>query len=145
MSRESAARVGSGTIEFVRGILPSGQNGFGDNNAQGIRNGSNVVVINPEDLTSSKFFATSGVAFGVAPVKIWDGNHFLLAHQKAIILQNEGPGIAYIGPNSTSVISPSGFSLAIAAPNNRLELPLMKSTEIWARSDSTSAIRILMY
>jgi len=145
MAHESVSVIGSGTIDKIRSILPSGQGGTANNQARGERYGTNVVVVNPEDITSSKFFATSGVAFGITPSKIWDGNHYLIAHQKGIILQNEGPGVAYIGPNSTSVISPSGFSLATTAPNNRLELPLLKSTEIWARSDSTSAIRILLY
>ncbi len=147
MAREGFSQMGSGTVGFLRGILGSEARGaLGPGSGQGIRGGTQVLIINPEDLNSVDAFAVSGVSIGISPTKIWDANiDYILPRQGNITLQNDGPSPAYIGPNSTSVISPSGWMLATTAPNNRQSLPFLKNIEIWARSDGTSSIRIMAW
>lgn len=141
MSIQSAATIGSGTLPFVTQILPPASRGQVDN-ARGERVGTNVVVINPEDQIAVDAFAVSGVSFGVTPVKIWDSNINPLPRQRSVTLFNDGPNEAFIGPNSTSVIAPSGFNIAA---EGSLQLPFLKNVEIWARSAGTSQIRFLAY
>lgn len=144
-----ASQIGSGTLPYTRGILPSSQRGS-ENLGEGIRIGQQVMVANPEDLNSVDAFAVSGVSFGTTPVLLWSANLNPLPRQRTVVLENIGPNDAYIGPNSTSVIAPSGFQIygPAAAANeslSRLELPFLKNVEIWGRSIGTSQIRILAY
>lgn len=149
MTQNVAAIIGSGTTPFTRGILPASQRGA-QAAGEGVRVGQQVMVANPEDLNSVDAFAVSGVSFGVTPVLIWSYNINPLPRQRTIILENIGPNDAFIGPNSTSVIAPSGFQIygPAAAANeslSRIELPFLRNVEIWARSTGTSQIRILAY
>ena len=146
MAREVSVMIGSGTLPFTRQILPSSQRG-NQQGSEGIRHGTQVVIANPEDLNSFDAFATSGVSIGTTPIKIWDANiNYLLPRESFVELHNDGPSPAYIGPNSTSVISPSGWLLtATGGSNQRTKLPFLKNVEIWGRSDGTSSIRILVY
>lgn len=141
MSLQSASTIGSGTLLFTTQILPPASRGQVDG-TRGERFGTNVVVINPEDQIAVDAFAVSGVAIGVTPVKIWDANINPLPRQRSVTLFNDGPNEAFIGPNSTSVIAPSGFNIAAEAS---LQLPFLKNVEIWARSAGTSQIRFLAY
>lgn len=148
MSVQSSSTIGSGTLPFTTQILPP--TGRGQvSGARGDRWGTNVVVINPEDQIAVDAFAVSGVSFGVTPVKIWDANINPLPRQRMITLVNIGPGDAFIGQSSTAVIAPSGFVIPAPAAAteslSRLDLPFMRNVEIWARSTSTSQIRIIAY
>lgn len=144
-----ATQVGSGTLPYTRGILPVAQRG-NEPLGEGVRVGLQVVVANPEDMIAVDAFAVSGVSIGTVPVKIWDANINPLPRQRILVLENIGPNDAFIGPNSTSVIAPSGFQVygPAAAANeslSRIELPFLKNVEVWARSTGTSQLRILAY
>jgi hypothetical protein len=141
MSREVAAILGSGTVPFVYGILPPSQRGS-QSGAEGVRVGLQVMVANPEDQISVDAFAVSGVSIGVTPVKIWGPGINSLPRQRSVTLFNDGPSEAFIGPNSTSVIAPSGHNIVA---ETSLALPFMHNVQIWARSAGTSQIRILAY
>lgn len=141
MTNIVAAQIGSGTIPFVRGILPSSQRGI-EPNGEGVRTGIQVLVANPEDQIAVDAFAVSGVSIGVTPVKIWDANINPLPRQRSVSLFNDGPNEAFIGQTSTAVISPSGYNITA---ETSLLLPFMKNVEIWARSAGTSQIRIIAW
>lgn len=145
MGQQVAAQVGSGTIPFVRGILPASQRG---NQAagEGLRTGMQVVIANPEDFNSVDAFAVSGVSIGATPVQIWGPGINPLPRQRSVIVQNAGPGNLFIGPDSTSVIAPSGMQIRITAGfEHFLTLPFLHNVQIWARSDTTTQVQILAY
>lgn len=148
MSREVAAIIGSGTTPFTYGILPQSQRGS-QSGAEGVRTGVQVMIGNPEDINSVDAFAVSGVSIGTVPVKIWGPGINPLPRQRMIILHNDGPSPAYIGPTSTSVIAPSGMMIHVVGAAQGLpgtELPFMHNIEIWARADAGGAsIRILVF
>lgn len=140
-----AAIIGSGTLPYVRGILPASQRG-NQSNGEGVRTGTQVMVANPEDLNSVDAFAVSGVSIGVVPVQIWGPGFNSLPRQRMVIVQNAGPGSLFIGPDSTSVIAPSGMQLRITAGfEHMLSLPFMHNVQIWARSDTTTQVQLLAY
>jgi len=143
-----AAQIGSGTLPYTRQILPSSQRG-NQVGSEGVRTGTQVMVGNPEDLSSVDAFAVSGVSLGATPVRIWGPNINSLPRQKTVILYNQGPGSVYIGPNSTAVISPSGYQINPPAANNtfnKVELPFLWNVDIWARADGAGAsIAIMAY
>lgn len=141
MAREVFAIIGSGTLPFTRQILPSGQRGT-EPTGEGIRGGTQVMVANWEDNLSVDAFAVSGVSIGVTPVLVWGPGINPLPRQRSVTLFNDGPGELFVGPNSTSVISPSGFNIAA---ETSLTLPLLWNVQIWARSASTSQIRFIAY
>lgn len=139
-----AAQVGSGTVPFVRGILPASQRG-NQSNGEGVRTGMQVMVGNPEDLNSVDTFAVSGISIGATPVQIWGPEMNSLPRQREVTIHNQGPGSIYIGPNSTSVISPSGFhihppeSTARINTLTQITLPLLHNVSVWARADGAGA------
>lgn len=149
MARESSAIIGSGTAPYTRQILPATQRGVNDS-AEGVRQGTQVMLANPEDLNSVDAFVVSGVSIGSTPVKIWGPNINPLPRQRTVILHCDGPDGIYFGNSATSVIAPSGMHLHFAAGGGagalqQIELPFMHNVEIWARSTGTSQIRILAY
>ena len=148
MSFNVSTVIGSGTIPFTRGILPPSQRGS-QTGGEGVRTGAQVVLANPEDLNSVDAFATSGVSIGTIPVQIWGPTiNYLLPRQRTLMLQNLGPGQLFIGPNSQSVIAPSGMQLttiAVSPPGAKIVLPLLHNVEVWGRSDIPTEIQILAY
>lgn len=146
MAQLVASDIGSGTLRYTRGILPPAQRG-NEPAGEGMRTGLQVVVANPEDMIAVDAFAVSGVSFGVTPVKIWGPHTNPLPRQRSLVLSNIGPGDAFIGQSSTSVITPSGFQLPAPAAGteslSRITLPVLHNVDIWARSASTSQVRIL--
>lgn len=141
MSVQSAATIGSGTLLFTTQILPPAQRGQVAD-SRGERVGTNVIVVNPEDQIAVDAFAVSGVSFGVTPVQIWGPGINPLPRQRVVTLFNDGPSEAFIGPDSSSVIAPSGFNLGAELS---LTLPFLHNVQIWARSAGTSQIRFLAY
>lgn len=143
MAREVAAIIGSGTLPYTRQILPSGQRGSDSSGeAEGVRTGLQIMVANYEDLQSVDAFAVSGVSIGPTPVLVWGPGINPLPRQRTVTLFNDGPGELFIGPNSTAVISPSGFNIPA---ESSLVLPLLWNVQIWARSATTTQIRFLAY
>ena len=144
MARESSVIIGSGTIPYTASILSPEQGGITEG-ARGIRTGTNVVLINPEDLTASTSFLVSGVSIGSTPTKIWGPELNSLSRQREVWLHNDGPGTVFFGQSSTSVIAPSGMSLTTSDPT--IKLPLMHNASIWARALGAGGaeIRILAF
>jgi hypothetical protein len=138
MSQNVATQIGSGTLPFVRSILPAAQRG-NQAGSEGTRVGSQVVVANPEDLNSVDAFAVSGVSLAGTPVRIWGPGINSLPRQRTVMIQNMGPGSIYIGPTSTSVISPSGYQIRPTTVNVAVELPFLWNVDIWARADGAGA------
>lgn len=146
MTISVATQVGSGTIPFVRGILPASQRG-NQPNGEGIRTGTQVVLANPEDLNSVDAFAVSGVSLGATPVLIWGPSLNSLPRQRELRIQCQGPGSIYIGPNPTSVIAPSGWQIHPPAANNtfnEVSLPFLLNVDIWARADGGGSSAIII-
>jgi len=142
-----AAIIGSGTIPYTRGILPTSQRG-NEPLGEGVRVGQQVMVGNPEDLLAVDAFAVSGVSIGPVPVKIWGPELNSLPRQRSVRLHNQGPGPVFIGPTSTSVIAPSGFEImAPTVAGSTVELPLLLNVSIWARCSVAggASITILAY
>jgi hypothetical protein len=148
MSSTVASIIGSGTLVQTRGILPPSQRGT-QSNGEGVRLGMQVMVGNPEDLNSVDAFAVSGVSLAATPVRIWGPGINSLPRQREVKIKNQGPGSVYIGPNSTSVIAPSGFQIAPPTANNtfnEITLPVLWNVDIWARADGGGAsVTILAY
>lgn len=157
MARETPSVIGSGYYNAVYPIIPSGQGGSGpatgSDQVRSQLGGSNVVIVNPENVVAVPAWNTSGVSVGVVPTKIWDANiNYILPTQRLIRLQNMGPNEVRVSSNPTGAIFPSGFTITpitAAATNkdntSRLDLPLMKGAEIWASSLGTSQIQIIIY
>lgn len=142
MNRQVATMIGSGTVPYAYGILPPASRG-NQSGTIGERYGLQTVVANPEDFSAVDAFAVSGVSIGMIPVRVWGPGINSLPRQRSVTIRNEGPGIAVIGPDSTSVIDPSGMT--IPAGNFPLTIPLMHNVSIWARSVSSSQLRMLAY
>jgi len=142
MTSNVAAIIGSGTLPFTRGILPSSQRGM-QAGGEGIRTGIQVMVGNPEDLNSVDAFAVSGVSLAGTPVRIWGPGINSLPRQSTVRIKNQGPGSIYVGPNSTSVISPSGYQIS---STNEVVFPFLWNVDVWARADGAGAsVTILAY
>jgi hypothetical protein len=149
MAREGSALIGSGTVEQTRVILTPEQRGTNTASRNGHRTGTQVLVINPEDLNSVDAFVTSGVFIGNTATLIWGPNTNPLPRQRHVELHNQGPGQVFIGHDS-SVVPASGTHVHFQAGGGagalqKIELPLMHNVEIWAVSDSTAQIQILAY
>jgi len=143
-----ASIVGSGTLPFTRAILPPSQRGT-QLGSEGVRTGMQVMIGNPEDMTSVDAFAVSGVSLAGTPVRIWGPGISSLPRQREVMIKNQGPGSVYIGPNSTAVIAPSGFQINPPTANNtfnEVKLPFLCNVDIWARADGAGAsVTIIAY
>lgn len=148
MGSTVVSHIGSGTLPSTRGILPPSQRGT-QTNGEGVRVGTQVVVANPEDFNSVDAFAVSGVSLASTPVRIWGPGINSLPRQTAVIIKNQGPGSVYIGPNSTAVISPSGYQINPPTANNtfnEVKLPFLWNVDVWARADGAGAsVTIIAY
>lgn len=148
MSIQVSAIIGSGTIESTRGILPASQRGI-QSAGTGYRTGTQVIVANPEDFNSVDAFAVSGISIAGTPTKIWGPGINSLPRQREVTIKNQGPGSVFIGPNSTAVISPSGYQINPPTANNtftEVTLPFLWNVDIWARADGAGAsITIIAY
>ncbi len=153
MARETASNIGSGFYPSVYPVIPSGRGGSGPSDVGSILGGSNTTVTNPENIVAVPAWATSGVSVGSVPVKIWDANiNYLLPTQRSFTVQNLGPSDCRIGPNSTSVIFPSGFTITALIDaatgkdaTSKQALPIFKGAEVWASSNGTSQLQILVW
>lgn len=149
MARESAAQIGSGTVPFTRGIIDTAERG-NLANAEGLRGGTNVVIINPEDITSVDFFATSGVEVTQNPKEILNAHvNTLMPRMRNVTIQNTGPQNAYISGTSGSpwasldeigyVVTASGTEQSI------VDLPILHNVSVWAKTrDATTYLRMLI-
>ena len=156
MAYESSTQIGSGTISFTRGILDPSKRGT-TTGGEGFRRGTNVVVINPEDMVSAEAFATSGFTVTRAGgiVQIWgpgitDSNTTLtpLVRQRKLILQNIGPNNLYIGPTEPATAG-SGMIVPTSSTSvgftDTFEMEIMGGVAVYARSDGISQVFLLAY
>lgn len=153
MSFNVSTQVGSGTIPFVRGILPASQRGS-QPDSEGIRTGAQVIVANPEDLNSVDAWAVSGVTVGsTTPVEIFGPNINPLPRCRTVrIINNTDSSTLYIGPTANvSKLIADGYILqrgvgAAAALEQGMVLPFLKNISIFALSSSGPIdVRILTY
>lgn len=146
MGREFASIVGSGTIPYTRGILTAEQRGV-EANGEGIRIGTQVLVVNPEDLNSVEAFAVSGITVSTTPVEIINPADNPLPRTREVVIQNLGTADVYISHKSTD-IPIEGFEITAPGTNdiNSVKIPLMHNVSVWAATSAGSAsIRMIIY
>jgi len=141
-----ATAVGSGTIPYTRGILPSGQRGY-EPLGQGERTGLQVVIANPEDLTSVDAFAVSGIAISTTPIKIWGARQSPLPRARLVRIQNATDSTTVTIANSAAKTA-EGWQLTnagAATPRSYVDLPVLDCVEIWAVASAGSQVRMLIF
>jgi len=145
MAVQSNAAVGSGTLPFTTRILTPAQRGQ-EAEGRGERLGTNVVVINPEDILAVDAWAASGVVIGVAPVQVIAPEITDLPRIRRVVIQNDGGQDAYIAPTEAAATVADGFTIPASSALPPLELPLLHNNQIWARSASaTTTLKIIVY
>jgi len=149
MTNIVAAQVGSGTLPYVRAILPSGQRGS-DNTGQaaGVRTGIQVIVANPEDLASVDAFASSGIAVSTTPIKIFGASQSLMPRARQVMIENASDSSTLLIANAPAKVVSEGWQLVngTAAPRAFVTLPIMAGVDIWAAaSTGTVQVRILIF
>lgn len=148
MSREVAASIGSGTIPYTYGILPPGQRGS-QSGAEGVRLGVQVIVGNPEDMVSVDAFASSGIAVGTTPIKIFGSNQNPLPRGRKIVVENASDTSTLLVSHAPSKVVSEGYQLTNAGastPRASVELPILGGTDVWAAALSgTVQVRILIF
>lgn len=148
MSREVAAIVGSGTTPFVYGVLPPDARGS-QVGAEGIRTGLQVMVGNPEDMVSVDAFASSGIAVGTSPTKIFGASQNIMPRTRKIIIENATDSSTLLISHAQSKVVSEGFQITNAganAPRSSIELPIMAGTDVWAAAAvGTVQVRILIF
>lgn len=154
MATEASALIGSGTVEFTKNILTPAQRGSNPDTRGGFRQGTQVMLGNPEDLLSVDAWAVSGVVVNETPAQIVGPHINMLGRIRTVILENVGSGDAtgprvFVGPTEALATAADGFEIpAPAMPGtlNRLELPLLHNNEIWAATESANTIiKIIVY
>lgn len=146
MSERVASIIGSGTIPYTRAILPAAQRGD-QPLGEGVRNGTQVMIGNPEDLLAVDIWAASGVVVGVTPVQIFGPNTNPLPRTRLVIIENLGSQALIIAPTEAGATVADGFTIPTPAAGveTRLELPLLHNNEIWARSASaTTTVKLII-
>lgn len=146
MSTPFATKVGSGTVPYTYGILDPADRGAltGGN---GVRQGTQVLVANPEDLVAVDAFAASGVTVGTTAVEIVGPHNNPLPRCRQVILQNSGGQAVFIShrpdfPTLDAFQLPTGGT---AGTNRRVTLSLLHNVSIYAKtSTGTSTVRILI-
>ena len=145
MSREVFARVGSGTVEFVAGILPSGQRGYLES-GNGVRGGTQVMIANPEDLLAVPAFVASGITVGTTSVEIVGPHKTQLPFVRKVVISNGGSQAFLIGEkqNFTDI---EGFEIAAnGTVGDSISLDIMKNVSVWARTTIlTTNVKVLIF
>lgn len=133
MAQEHFAQVGSGTVPFTRGVLPTSERGITDS-AGGIRRGTQVVVANPEDFVAVDAWAVSGITVpnGVA-TKILGPDTNPLPRSRLVQIAVKDDSSTIVVADREDRVLIEGFPLRSgAAQRQYLSIPLMHNTEIWA-------------
>lgn len=145
-----AAHVGSGTVNPVRGILPSGQRGHDNTGlAAGVRTGIQVMLGNPEDIVAVDAFASSGIAVSTTPLKIFGASQSLLPRARQVIIENATDSSTLLISHHPSKVVSEGYALTNAGtntPRQSVTLPVMAGVDIWAAASAgTVQVRILIF
>lgn len=144
MARETVSVIGSGTLVATRKILPESQRGS-QTGGRGELCGSNVTVINPEDLIAVDTFASSGLTLGTSVIEIGPYNNPLPRARK-IRIQNDGAQDAYISHKSSFVTLDSYLLPArdTGTAPREVEIELLHNVSIYMRTGTGSTtIRLL--
>jgi hypothetical protein len=146
MTEKVAAIVGSGTVPYVRGILPELQRGIEDD-GEGIRTGIQMMVGNPEDLLAVDAFAASGVTVGTTAIEVLSPGTNPLPRSRQVIIENIGSNEVYISHKDVfTTLDAFELSEGVAGENNRVTLPVLHNVSIWAKTDTgTSTVRLLIF
>jgi hypothetical protein len=148
MSREVASDIGSGTIPYTRAILSPAQRGS-TSGAGGTRTGIQVMVGNPEDMVAVDAFASSGIAVGTAPIKIFGSSQSPLPRARKVVVENASDSSTLLISHAASKVVSEGFQLTNAGagtPRASVELPILGGTDVWAAALSgTVQVRILIF
>jgi len=155
--------LGSGTSPYMNPILHTSLGGTfngnlsdGPTEGHGVRAGAQVLIANPEDLVSSPSFMVSGITVGNTPIEIWapDVNEPNFRRRRKICIQNLGTGDLYISHSSdvgTSVTQPGwkvnnpDAGAGVTNESTTLELPFMGGASVWAVSNTSADVRVLVY
>lgn len=145
-----AAHVGSGTVIPVKAILPSGQRGHDNTGlAAGVRTGAQVMIGNPEDVVAVDAFASSGIAVGTTPIKIFGASQSLLPRARQVVVENATDSSTLLISHAASKVVSEGFALTNAGantPRQSVTLPIMAGVDIWAAASTGSVqVRILIF
>ena len=125
--------IGSGSIPFTT-IIRQGEI-LGDGSAaEGYRSGANVIITNPEEYTSSPFFAVSGITIGAGLVEelptIFARYGDKGVHRRTIDIYNVGPGLAMVS-HDPNVITETSYP--IPTGQNK-EFGLMDNVQIFVQA-----------
>lgn len=145
MTSNVAAVIGSGTLPYTRGILPSEQRGS-QSNGEGVRTGMQVMVGNPEDLNSVDVFTASGITVGTTSVEVISFTTNPLPRSGMVLVKNGGASAVLIS-HKQNFTDNEGFPLAANGTiNDQIQLPVLKNVSVWARCASGSTtIKLLIY
>lgn len=135
MAKESYAIVGSGTLPYTTSILPPALGGTLEDGI-GYRGGTNVTVINPEDLSSFSVFKAEAFTINTSAVQIaGPGVNPVEGVRKIVITNNTSGTTIYVKENSTNVDT-TGIALEAGTP---LELGILGNVFLFAETASGSA------
>jgi hypothetical protein len=138
--------IGSGTIYYTRGILPSSQRGA-QPNSMGERFGVQTIIANPEDLVAVDAFAVSGIQITTAPIKIWGAGSNPLPRARLLRIQNATDSTTVTIANSAAK-TPEGWTLVnngAGTPRSSVDLPILDCCEVWAVASAASQVRMLIF
>jgi hypothetical protein len=145
MAQEQSALVGSGTIPFIRNILPSGSRGLAaiPSGQGGHRLGTQVIVANFEDMNSVDAWSAGDHSVSTTAVEIAGPLINPLNRNRTVRIQNTDASTAmFVGPTN-GVTATNGFRVAAG---ETLELPLLNNASVWAiTSAGTVDVRVIVY
>jgi hypothetical protein len=151
MASEQSSMIGSGTIPFTTAILPPDERGLYEG-ARGLRYGTQVVLINPEDLVAVDKFATSGVTIGTTPVQIAGPGITPLPRIRGIRIYNASASasavnVLWIGPREDFSFIEEGIPIFGSAAGQIVseDFPFLHNMEVWIRSALNSVPTRIMY
>lgn len=146
MTNVVAAQIGSGTLPYVRGILPSSQRG-NQVGSEGVRTGMQVMLANPEDLNSVDAYMPSGVTVGTGTVVevISPGKNPLPRCRDIYFGNFTTSTVIYLGPwNNIGKLIAEGIPLPVGSSQNSdpfgLKMPLLHNNTVYAIATGGAAV-----
>lgn len=128
--RTTNSIIGSGTVPYTVGIRPGVVPNRGTEPAKGIRDGMNVVMVNPEDLNSSPFFAASGAS--LTGNQVYELSQ-LTSLRRSVFIRNEGPDVIWVRPDG---FAGSGYPVPTGTEK---ELPVLGNVQLYVKAGGAGA------
>lgn len=145
MSKLEFVSIGSGTLPHVGPNCPTISGQFPDNKYPLVENsyhlrtrqGTSVVLLNPEDLSAHIGFRVQSITVNTSPIAL---PAVPLECRRNLTIHNAGPGILYLG--ASNVAASFGFPLML---NEKIAIDCQGhgGMVIYGISDSTCDVRIL--